>query len=974
MAACSWSDQILGSLHELQKANHFCDASIITDNGEVFCHANILVACVPEFKGVLQSEVTPPYRFQFPTSEHDVIVAIINFMYSGKLECSDNIKNKAFQLAMDLGLIPLIKETSYFAQADIGIVEDYPSTQEINACDKEVVKIFKSSHKHPQLNSMSIYTNYVSPKIDGTLDQSKRDNTTHSSEVTNTKVNFQKSGFVDIPDKCQTVSTPAGITACVEEVLSIFEGSYKNSDLNSMTVYIKEESDKAGDVTDEYKIVNIKEAVKPRDESKVISIKDTSIVVNSIDESTVLNISDDSKVVNIDTFQIDVTAVEPKIDENKLEIISNDVKEEFKEEDANLSDVESDSGPLESAHIEHDSSPQEILVLKPEQIKVEKFFDVKPDIVSNMCDNNTGELRSKSGRKIKMTTKAASANKQKRSRKSTQSVNITKGNSPGKHPDEKEKHKKSDEENTPVKDKYSPKKRKSDNVEESTSVKEEEEEYKCERNEADKGQKYEKPDRGGNFICHVCGKGVKLKKSLRVHMMRHKDKQLWRDVCLLCDKRFVSIYELKMHEKKIHEKEKPPEDERTCKICSKVFLKVGNLRNHSRHCTEEALEAQREKEKAKAEAKSCKKKKSRIVECVCATCGVVCKTVGHLKLHMARHKPITERDYKCEFCVHTFPTKFQLREHTRTHTGEKPLQCQYCGKCFAIRSTLRIHTLNHHINKFDQNCEFCGENFTRLGDLVKHCSRYHLDEEKRFKCPQCHHSYYVEQSLKSHMRIHTSKHRCLPCDKAFASRPKLLNHLAQHNVVKPYKCPECPKAYNQKRHLKQHSHRHLSTRRYPCSFCQKIFWRKNELTVHERAHTGERPFACNVCHLQFATISRLHLHEAQKHRELMDQTQQDNVLIDIKDIKQDNVLVEVNDIAQDNDLVNMVKGENIQQSDILVKVKVDEMESDETIKADYYKNLTYTDIADNIVISADQMKIENGEVFVQIIDATVQDR
>ena len=51
----------------------------------------------------------------------------------------------------------------------------------------------------------------------------------------------------------------------------------------------------------------------------------------------------------------------------------------------------------------------------------------------------------------------------------------------------------------------------------------------------------------------------------------------------------------------------------------------------------------------------------------------------------------------CNFCEKTFTKNFDLQQHVRSHTGEKPFQCIVCGRGFAQKSNVKKHLQTHKV-------------------------------------------------------------------------------------------------------------------------------------------------------------------------------------------------------------------------------------------------------------------------------------
>ena len=73
-----------------------------------------------------------------------------------------------------------------------------------------------------------------------------------------------------------------------------------------------------------------------------------------------------------------------------------------------------------------------------------------------------------------------------------------------------------------------------------------------------------------------------------------------------------------------------------------------------------------------------------------------------------------------------------IREHERTHTGEKPLVCTWCGKGFSQKRSLQQHERLHTGEKPFQ-CKFCDSKFAQLSSLKSHTKSHHKDASKKLE-------------------------------------------------------------------------------------------------------------------------------------------------------------------------------------------------------------------------------------------------
>ncbi|XP_010889766.2 zinc finger protein 341 isoform X1 [Esox lucius] len=248
---------------------------------------------------------------------------------------------------------------------------------------------------------------------------------------------------------------------------------------------------------------------------------------------------------------------------------------------------------------------------------------------------------------------------------------------------------------------------------------------------------------------------------------------------------------------------------------------------------------------------------------------------------------------KCNFCEKVFSKNFDLQQHIRSHTGEKPFQCIVCGRAFAQKSNVKKHMQTHKV--WPSGVASTVSRLPITVKVVPLCAeeveqeeqQQHDEEEEQQpgepderdcdsqtdvdRLGDVETKQSSQQAQTKQIILIDSSYQCQFCVGKFSTYFQLKSHMTQHKGEQVYKCvvKSCSQTFQKLELFLEHIRTHQEQLTYRCHLCSKVFPSLFELGVHQYSHCfcpQQNPrkettfYRCMKCQSRYSTQEALEQH------------------------------------------------------------------------------------------------------------------
>lgn len=269
---------------------------------------------------------------------------------------------------------------------------------------------------------------------------------------------------------------------------------------------------------------------------------------------------------------------------------------------------------------------------------------------------------------------------------------------------------------------------------------------------------------GGTHECSTCSKVFKKAASLEQHLRLHRGEA--RYLCVDCGRGFGTELTLVAH-RRAHTAN-PLHRCRCGKTFSNMTKFLYHRRTHAGKSGAPPSTATASPAPAEPTPPPPPPAPAPPAQLPCPQCSKSFASASRLSRHRRTVHGPPERRHRCGICGKGFKKLVHVRNHLRTHTGERPFQCHSCGKTFASLANLSRHQLTH-TGVRPYQCLDCGKRFTQSSNLQQH-RRLHLRpvafaraprlpitglyNKSPYYCGTCGRWFRAMAGLRLHQRVH----------------------------------------------------------------------------------------------------------------------------------------------------------------------------------------------------------------------------